>query len=143
MYRILILFFCCALTGCGNDTSIKTVSVSLNQPLDAFDSDDTLSLWIYNQQINDCEVLQNTTNQPQEDDTGFISKDTINADTLTSVTASTSFNIENLPADIPLSFFAIVIDNSTGDILTSGCNEHDAIGAGSNLDIEIILPKTE
>ena len=72
-----------------------------------------------------------------------INKDTINADTLANTTASTSFNIENLPANIPLSFLAIVIDNSTGEMLTSGCNEHDAIGAGSSLEIEIILPKTE
>ncbi len=143
MYRVLFLILCCAIMGCGNETTLKTVSVSLNQPLNTFDSDDTLSLWIYNQQITNCNTLQNAPEQLQEDEAGFITKDTINADSLATTTASTSFSIENLPADMPLSFLAIVIDNSTGNILTTGCNEHDAIGAGNNLEIEIILPKTE
>ena len=128
---------------CGSETGIDTVSIALNQLLTAFDSDDTLSLWVYNEQLTDCAQLLKGPEDLEEGDQAFISKDTVNANALAAENASTSFDITNLPADIPLAFMAEVTDNSSGEVLTFGCNSHEAIGAGNTLQIEIILPKTE
>ena len=83
--------------GLRGETGIDTVSIALNQPLTAFDSDDTLSLWVYNEQLTDCAQLLKGPEDLEEGDQAFISKDTVNANALAAENASTSFDITNLP----------------------------------------------
>ena len=137
---ILCLF---SFIGCGGPASLKTVEVSLNQPLSAFDSEDILSLWVYNDSVQNCEALNTNAQDLKEDDAGFISKHVANAQILSQENATATFDLVDLPADAPLSFLVRITDNGPGELLTFGCNRTDAIGQGNLLELQIVLPQTE
>ena len=128
---------------CGGTSNLKTVNVSLNQPLTSFDSEDILSLWVFNESIQTCADQNANEQNLEEEKDGFISKQVANAQILSQENTTLAFDLEGLPADAALSFLVRVTDNGPGAVLTSGCNRSDAIGQGNLLELQIVLPKTE
>ena len=123
--------------GCGAAPEVKQVSITMRQALTSFDSEDILSLWVFETSASDCESLEADIDNTSQDDTGFITSDFQNAQTLEAEDGAT-FELNELPPDTALTFFA-KINNGSGEVLTHGCNQTEAIGKGNLLTLKIIL----
>jgi hypothetical protein len=143
MIKILSMLLLFCSMSCGGPSTLKTVQVSLNQPLTSFDSEDILSLWVYKESMQKCAALDANVQDLTEDDEGFISKQVANARILSQDNTTLAFDLEDLPADAALSFLVRITNNGPGEVLTFGCNRSDAIGQGNLLELQIVLPKIE
>ncbi len=123
--------------GCGAAPEIKQVSITMRQALTSFDSEDILSLWVFEKNTSDCEALEADIDNTSQADAGFITSDFQNAQTLEAGDGAT-FELTELPPDTALTFLA-KINNGSGEVLTYGCNQTEAIGKGNLLTLKIIL----
>ena len=117
------------------------MSVTLQQGLSGFDTEDILSLWVYEAAQSSCESLQADIANANETDNGFITSDVKNAQALADDNG-VSFALSELPPDQALVFLAKV-SNGSGEVLTHGCNQSEAIGQGNLLTLKIILGPLE
>ena len=134
-FCFILLFFC---LGCGSPPEIKQVSITLQQGLTSFDTEDILSLWVFETNESNCEFLEANSANTSENDSGFVTSDVQNAQALEQAGGAT-FELTELPPDKPLAFLAKISDGAS-QVLTQGCNDKtEAIGKGNLLTLKIIL----
>lgn len=124
--------------GCGDAPALQHVSVELSQPLTGFDSEDVVSVWVYEEARKSCTDLEAAAANLNENDSGYVTSAIKNAQTLNASEAVLAFELEDLPAESALVFLAKISDGSD-NILTQGCNRSDPIGNGKHLNLTVVL----
>ena len=91
--------------GCGDAPAVQHVSVELSQPLTGFDSEDVVSVWVYEEARKSCTDLEAAAANLNEDDSGYVTSAIKNAQTLNASEAVLAFELEDLPAESALVFW--------------------------------------
>ena len=117
---------------------MQQLSIELNQPLTGFDSEDVVSVWVYEEARKTCTDLEGAATALNENDSGYVTSAIKNAQTLNASETLLAFELEDLPAESALAFFAKISDGSN-NILTQGCNRSDPIGNGKHLNLTVVL----